>query len=156
MGKRLMFAGAATLLVAAPAIVLARGNGPIETNIAVSGGQTTWSTGGPATTNSKDFRAVNGLPRFQPGNLDYDPGAALHVAVDLRAGKAQLRLRDAGEPTATIDPGSVLLAGKGIRTATFLVIGSNTMTDPVIQWKRVGHARVEAHSVTVDLIGPLD
>jgi len=151
-----MFAAAAALLVAVPAVVFARGNGPIESNIAVSGGQTTWSTAGPATTSSKTFKALHGLPRFEPGNLDYDPGAALHVAVDLRAGKAQLRLRDAGTPTATIDPGSVLVAGKGVSTATFLVIGSNTMTDPVIEWKRLGRARVEAKSVTVDLIGPLD
>ena len=46
MRRRLMFAGAAILLVAAPAVVLARGNGPIETNIAVSGGQTTWNEAG--------------------------------------------------------------------------------------------------------------
>ena len=155
MRKRLMLAAAATLVVAVPTVVMARGNGPIESNIAVSGGQTTWSTG-PTTTNSKRLKAVRGLPRFEPGNLDYDPGAALHVAVDLRAGKAQLRLRDAGTPTATIDPASVLLAGKGISTATFLVIGSNTMTDPVIQWKKLGRARVRAQSMTVDLIGPLD
>jgi hypothetical protein len=156
MRRRLMLAAAATLVVAVPAVVLARGNGPMESNIAVSGGQTTWSTGGPTTTNSKRLKAVGGLPRFEPGNLDYDPGAALHVAVDLRAGKARLRLRDAGTPSATIDPASVLLAGKGISTATFLVIGSNTMTDPVIQWKKLGRARVRAQSMTIDLIGPLD
>src|SRR5262245_15774971 len=156
MRKRLIFAAAAILVVAVPAVVLAGGSGPIESNIAVSGGQTTWSTAGPATTNSTAFKGVRGLPRFEPGNLDYDPGAALHVSVDLRAGKAQLRLRDAGTPTASIDPGSVLLAGKGVSTATFLVVGINTMTDPVIQWRRIGRAEVKAQSVTVDLIGPLD
>ena len=155
MRRRLMFAAVATLLVAVPAVVLARGNGPIESNIAVSGGQTTWSTAA-ATTSSKTFKAVHGLARFEPGNLDYDPGAALHVTVDLRTGKAQLQLRDAGIPSAAIDPGAVLLAAKGVSTATFLVVGSNTIADPVIQWKRVGRARVEAQSVTVDLIGPLD
>ena len=30
------------------------------------------------------------------------------------------------------------------------------MTNPVVQWKRVGDARVKAASVIADVIGPLD
>ena len=66
-----------------------------------------------------------GLPQWEPAEFDYDPGAIVRVSVDLRGGKASVRLRDPGGSDAQFGPDSALIAGKGVSTATFLVAGDD-------------------------------
>lgn len=143
------------LAVGVPAAVLAGGNAPQESNLYLTGGETTWATDGATSTNGRAFKPVRGLARWTEATLDYEPATAIHVAVDMRSGKGKLRLVDAGEFGAVIRPSSVLLNGKGIHTATFLLTGG-LMSDPIVQWKRLGNGRLRAASVVVDVVGDLD
>ncbi len=145
--------GIGALALAIPALVIARGaSEPVETDLAAVGGQTTWSTGA-TTTNSKTFKPVRRLPRWADEILAYDPGAAIHVSVDLRRGRGKLQIRDGG--IGEVKPGSVLLAEKGVSTAIFL-LRSGALNDPVVEWRKLGDARLRARSVIVEVVGPID
>jgi hypothetical protein len=115
--------------------------------------QAYWTTEGPTGTGSREFRPIAGLPQGTGVPVDYNAPSPIAVSVDLRAGKAQLRLVDGnGDITR---PFSVTLAGKGVSTAQFATLDDG-MENPRLEWRRLGRKRVEARSVIVTAVGELD
>jgi hypothetical protein len=154
MRKRLTLGAAVLAAIAVPGAVLAGGAAePFETDLATVGGQTTWSTES-AKTNSRSFKPVPGLERWADEILAYDPGTAIHVSVDLRGGRGKLRVREGGSD-GQIGPGSVLLTGKGVATAIFL-LRTGFLDDPVVQWRKLGDDKLRARSVVVEVVGKID
>ena len=154
MRRRAWIVATGVAVLAVPAAVIAGGTstGPVESTPT---GHTIWGTNGQTDTNSKRFRPIGGMPQGETLTFDYVSGTAAQVSVDLRRGTAKLRMKsNAGEGTA-VEPRSVLIAGRGVRTATF-VFPEGGLEEPVIEWKKVGRQTVRAASVTVDAIGEVD
>lgn len=151
--KVVLAAGACSLALVVPAaLVLGGGNSP-TTHVITQGTQTAWSTSETVSTGSKLFKPVVGIPQGDEVTFDTEPPSPVQISVDLRRGKAKLRLVDRdGDP---ITPSSVLVTGKGVSTATFY-LQSSDLEDPVIQWKKVGKPRVRAASIVATNWGAQD
>ena len=154
MRKWTMALGAVALALGLPVAVLAGGPGPFGSNvITLDPQQAAWATGGPVQTRSRQFRPIHGIPQGPAVPIDYNSPSPVYVSVDLREGRAKLRIVDAGDDPST--PASVTLAGQGVSTATFANFLEG-FEAPVLEWKRIGRGRVVARSVIASTIGELD
>ena len=154
MRKRTMALGAAALALGLPVAVLAGGTSYYGENvITLDPEQAAWATGAPVETGSREFRPIRGIPQGEGVDIDFNSPSPVYVSVDLKAGKAKLRIVDAGGDPSV--PSSVTLAGPGVTTATFANFVDG-FEDPVLEWKRVGRDRVVARSVVASTIGELD
>jgi hypothetical protein len=151
--KVLLAAGACSLALVVPAaIVLGGGNPPTAVNF-VNGTQTAWSTSETVSTGSRTFKPVVGMPQGDEVLFDTISPSPVQISIDLRRGKAKLRIVERDGDAIT--PTSVLVTGRGVHTATFF-IQSSDLEEPVIQWKKVGRPRVRAASIVATNIGPQD
>jgi hypothetical protein len=148
-----VIAAAVLIALAVPVVVVARGVGFFEQSVPSNPQESIWGTDTQASTNSNSYEPVPGMPQGTEVTLDIVPPAPLYLSVDLKAGKAQFRLVDAGADEVT--PSSVLVSGKGVSTATFIT-GGDGLEDPTIEWKRKGNDEVEAASVVVSTSGEQD
>ena len=153
MRRKVLVTAAGITLLALPAAVLAGGGGLIQQEITSDPQQSAWRTGAPVTVNSRQFREIPDMPQGDDVTLDITAPSPIYVSVDLRAGKAKVRMREGG--TEQVEPASVLLTRKGVTTATFIVEGDG-FENPVIEWKKVGRPRVRASSVVASIIGEID
>ena len=143
------------MLLALPAAVLAGGGGLIQQAITSDPQQSAWTTSGSVAVNGKQYVDIPRMPQGTDVTLDITEPSPIYVSVDLKAGKAKLRMLDSETSTDVVIPAAVTFAGKGVNTATFIVEGDG-FEEPTIQWKKVGKTKARAASVTASIIGEVD
>lgn len=154
-GKTALLAGA--IVLAVPAVVIAGDPGnvdPLQAPVEFAE-QTVW-TAGSVQTDSKGYKPVGDMPAPEEIPADWTRPTTLQVSVDMTSGKARMRLTDTNDVNPPeFEPRSVLFAGKGVSTATF-VIRTGDLDGPVLEWKRVGKSEARAASVVVAAIAHPD
>jgi hypothetical protein len=153
MWRGSIVAGVAIAVLAVPVVVVAGGGSFFDQGVPSSAQETVWGTTDDVSTDANDWEPVPSMAQGVEATLDIVPPAPLYLSVDLKAGKAQFRLVDAGGDV--VNPSSVLFSGKGVSTATFMTTGEG-LEDPTIEWKRKGSDPVEAKSVVVSTSGEQD
>jgi hypothetical protein len=107
-------------------------------------------------TDDKKYRPIDDMPAPEAFLIDWVRPSTIQVSMDLKAGKARMRLVDENTVNPPeIEPQSVVFAGKGVSTAT-IVIRDGDLDLPVLEWKRLGEDEVKAASIIVDGIGHPD
>ena len=154
-GMTAVLAGA--IVLAVPAVVIAGfpdDQDPLQGTLEFAE-QTVW-TAGSVQTNSKAYEAVGDMPTPEEIPADWTRPTTIQVSVDMTSGKARLRLVDTSDVNPPVfDPQSVVFAGKGVSTATF-VIRNGDLDGPVVEWKRLGDDKAKAASVVVSAIAHPD
>jgi len=150
-GMTAVLAGA--IVLAVPAVVIAgfpEEQDPLEGTFEFAE-RSVW-TAGPVQTNNKQYEPVGDMPAPEEIPADWTRPTTLQVSVDMNSGKARLRLVDTNEVNPPeFEPQSVVFAGKGVSTATF-VIRDGDLDGPVVEWKRLGEEKANAASVVVSAI----
>lgn len=158
-----LIATAVGIALIVPAIVLASGgpSGSFDTGITNAGGKLKFSSsGGAVQTNSKPFKVIPGMTLPNPTEF-YKLPVTVQISADMTAGKARFRVISdvsLGPSRAPLTPANATFASPGSNSFQFVEPGSNTETasNYLVQWKRVGNRPAEVANVVMTLFGAPD